>query len=287
MEAHVYEANTTTQGTSTTTRGRTSPWISWGAIFGGLASGTASYLLLALLGLAVGLTAINPQSGEPLGKVPLATGIWTGISLIISAFIGGYVAARLSGLSRRTDGLLYGFVSWGISTIFFAYLVTTSVGSVLGGTFNILGQGVKAVAGGAAATAGGVAGSPSAQDQLQSMLKSAGAGTDVSKESISNLQDRLKGGDRDGAISVMVNQMGFREDRATQLVDKALVLYSSGQNMPQEARDVASSAVSGLSAAAWSLFIGLVLSLALGLFGGAAGSRAVDKRRHPMTTVHA
>src|SRR4051812_7722861 len=76
--------------------------IRWGAIIAGLVSGTASYLLLALLGLAVGLTAVDPTSAEPIGRVPLATGIWTGVSLLISAFIGGYVAGRMSGLSRAT-----------------------------------------------------------------------------------------------------------------------------------------------------------------------------------------
>lgn len=273
---------TQTFGSRTTEKRAPFPWISWGAIFGGLASGLAVYLLLALLGLAAGLSAINPQSAEPVGKVPLMTGIWTSISLLLSAFAGGYVAARMSGLSRLADGLFHGLVAWGVSTLFFAFLVTTSIGSILGGAFSVLGQASKAVAGGAAATAGGVAGSSSAQTQLATLLKGSAGGGDISQKSIRNLQQQLQSGDRDGAINVMVNQMGFTQDRAEQMVDKGMALFGSTQNLPEKGQQAASSAVSGLSKISWSLFIGVLLSMALSLVGGAIGSKATVKRRNPL-----
>src|SRR4051812_26035720 len=96
--------------TMTQSRKTVLPSISWGAIFGGLASGLGMYLLLALLGIAAGLSAVNPQAAEPVGRVPMFTTIWTGISMIASAFVGGYVATRLSGMSRLADGILHGFV---------------------------------------------------------------------------------------------------------------------------------------------------------------------------------
>ena len=37
-------------------------------------------------------------------------------------------------------------VAWGISTVVFAYVLTTSVGSLVGGAFGIVGQGAKVVA---------------------------------------------------------------------------------------------------------------------------------------------
>lgn len=269
--------------TRTTGKKPVFPWISWGAIFAGLASGLSSYLLLALLGLAAGLSAVNPQSGEPLGKVPLLTAAWTGISLILSAFVGGYVAARMSGLSRIADGLLHGFVAWGASTLLFAYFLSTSVGSAVGGAFGIIGQGAKTLAGGAAVTAGGISGSKSAQGRLEALLKgSAGGGGNISTDSVKNLQRRFSAGDRDGAIDVMVNQMGFTQDRATQLADQGMALFGSAQNLPQNTRDIATSAVSGLTKVSWALFVAVLLSAAVGVAGGAVGAKATVKRRHPI-----
>jgi hypothetical protein len=257
------------------------PWISWGAIFGGLASGMGTYLLLALLGLAAGLTAINPQAAEPMGKAPLITGIWTSISLVLSAFVGGYVAARMSGLSRLADGMLHGLVAWSVSTLVFAFAITTSVGSMLGGAFSILGQGAKAAAGGAAVTAGGVSGSQGAQTQLESLLKGSSGKGEISKASMSNLQSKLSSGDRDGAINVMVSEMGFTRDRAETMVDQGMALFGSVRNLPQQAEQAASSAVSGLTKVSWGLFAGVLLSMALGIFGGAVGAKAAVKRRNP------
>jgi hypothetical protein len=129
--------------------------IRWGAIIAGVVSGTASYLLLALLGVAVGLTAVDPNAAEPVGRVPLATGIWTGISMLVGAFIGGYVAGHMSGLSRSIDGMLHGFVSWAVTTLLFAVLTTTAVGALLGGTFRILAEGLQVGATAATQSSGG------------------------------------------------------------------------------------------------------------------------------------
>ncbi|HLA75420.1 MAG TPA: hypothetical protein VJM76_05870 [Gammaproteobacteria bacterium] len=258
-----------------TTRRSYFSWISWGAIFAGLVVGTASYMLLTLLGIAAGLSAIDPQSAEPVGSVPIATGIWTGVSMWISAFVGGYVAARMSGLSRLADGIFHGFVAWGVTTLLFAYLATTAMGSLLGGAVGMLGQGLKTVGQGVTATATSNAGGGGAMSQLETLIKgdNASAGN-ITTESLNQLQDRLRQGDRAGAVSLMVEQMGFSSDRANTVADQGLALY--GQS-PQ-ARQAADQAVNTLAAASWWLFFGILLSMALGIWGGAVGVRTTSHR---------
>ena len=263
------------------------PWISWSAVFGGLAGGMATYMLLALLGVAAGLSAINPQATEPVGRVPIAAAIWTGISMIISAFVGGYVAARLSGMSRLADGIFHGFVAWGVSTILFAYLLTTAAGSIIGGAFGVVGQGLKVAAQGAVAGSAGLSQSQGAQSQIESLIKGGGGGGgNISQESISALQQRLSAGDRTGAVNIMVNQMGFEEDRANQIVNQASALSGTAQQLPGQARNVASTALSGMTMASWSLFAGVLLSMALGIWGGAIGARATSRRRTAEVIAH-
>lgn len=112
--------------------------LSWGAIIASLAVGLGVNTLLMMIGVAAGLTAT--QATEAREGVSIATGIWTGLSMLISAFIGGYVAAKLSGLKRRTDGMLHGLVAWGATLLTFAFLATTATGNMLGSAFSVFGQ---------------------------------------------------------------------------------------------------------------------------------------------------
>ncbi|MFA5516047.1 MAG: hypothetical protein WDA20_07130 [Desulfuromonadales bacterium] len=232
------------------------------------------FILLSLLGLAGGFTAIDPQAAEPVGSVPLVTGIWTGISMMVAAFVGGYVASSISGLSRRKDGLFHGLVVWGVNTLLFFYLITTSVGSLLGGAFNALGQGAQAVTG---AVGEATDGSQGLIGQLETMITGAQGG-DISQESLGTLNQQLSAGDRQGAMDTLVTEMGFTQDRAQTVVDQAMPLYSSAQQIPS-GQEVASSTVSGLTQASWFIFAGVLLSMLLSIGGGYVGARTVAKRR--------
>lgn len=243
--------------------------IRWGAIIGGLVGGTATYLLLSLLGVAIGLTAVDPQSPEPVGSVPLATGVWTGLSMLIGAFVGGYVAGHMSGLARSMDGMLHGFVSWGATTLLYSVLMVSAAGAILGGTFKILSEGMQGAAQAAAGSGANV------MDQLAGAIAGNGEGT-VNTQTLSALQQAMSVGDRDGAIDIMVSQMGFDPDRAAQTVDRTMPLL--GPNAGQNARGAAQQATHIATAASWWLFLGLLISLALGIAGGAAGVRANGRR---------
>lgn len=243
--------------------------IRWGAIFGGVVSGTATYLLLSLLGVAVGLTAIEPAAQEPVGAVPLATGIWTGISMLVGAFVGGYVAGQMSGLARSMDGMLHGFVSWGATTLLYLVVATTALGSLLGGTFSIISQGVQAAAPAVQQQAGQQGGM---LNQLMSAVTQQG-GADISVQSLNSLQEAISNGNREQAINIMVSDMGMERDTAAQTVDQIMPLASE-QNVQQTAQQ----ATDVLTATSWWLFIGLLLSLVLGIVGGAAGARVNANR---------
>jgi len=238
--------------------------IRWGAVFAGVVSGTASYLLLALLGFAVGLTAIDPSSQEPIGSVPLGTGIWTGVSMLVAAFIGGYVAGHMSGLARSMDGMLHGFVSWGATTLLYAFIATSALSAILGGTFGILGQAMQT-----AAPMVQQGGGQNVLNQLQSMIGQGQA----DPQALKSVQEALAAGDRQRAVDVLVNQMGVQPDTANQIVDRVGPMLSQ-ENVQQTAQQ----ATEALTAASWWLFIGLLLSLALGVAGGASGVRANANR---------
>jgi hypothetical protein len=160
--------------------------------------------------------------------------------------------------------MLHGFVSWAVTTLLYVILATSAVGAILGGTFRIVGAGMQV----GAQVAGG---SQNTLDQLAGMISGGGQGQ-VNAQSLSAVQQAIAAGDRESAINIMINEMGFSPENASQMVDRMTPLLT------QSGRDVATRATDVLTATSWWLFIGLLLSLALGIAGGVAGVRATGHR---------
>lgn len=140
--------------------------ISWAAVFAGVVITLVTQLLLSILGLGVGASTIDPLTEQnPANGVATGAVIWFVVSTLIALFAGGWVAGRLDGIPRATDALLHRVLTWGLATLLLFYFLTSSVGSLIGGTFRVLGGGLSAAATGAAAAAPSVAGA--VKDQLQ------------------------------------------------------------------------------------------------------------------------
>lgn len=240
------------------------PTVRWGAVLAGVAVGVSVQLVLTLLGIATGLSVTNVAQGESVGAGPL---LWAGASMLIAAFVGGYVAARMTGLKRKVDGVLHGVVSWAVTTLLFASLATSAGGSMMGGVFNNIASNNSATAGASRAGApGGVLG------MLQNQI-----GTNVSPAAMKTLQEHIQAGRRDAAIQHMTSTMGVEKDRAETIVDQALILSGSPEQASPQSRAAAERAISVASTAAWTAFLTVALSLALAVVGGAMG--AVGARR--------
>src|SRR5688500_18139947 len=92
--------------------------LSWGAIFGAAFVALGIWVLLYALGLALGLSALEPTSPNSARAAGIGTGIWSLIAPLIALFVGGFVAARSSGVLERMVGALHGAVLWGLTTVF-------------------------------------------------------------------------------------------------------------------------------------------------------------------------
>ena len=228
--------------------------IRWGAVLAGVAVGISVQLVLTLLGIASGLSLTRVSTGEAPGTGAL---IWAGVSMLISALIGAYVAGRMSGLKRKTDGMLHGVVSWAVTTLLCVMLATSAGGSLLSGLFSSVTQG----AGTMAQSGGGVAA------MLNRQL-----GTNVNPQDLRTVQDHIAAGRRDQAIDYMSSNMGVQRDRASTVVDQALILSGSPEQASPEGRAAADRAVRGASTAAWTVFGAVALALALSVLGGALGA---------------
>jgi hypothetical protein len=120
--------------------------VSWGAVFAGVAIGWMTHLWLSMLGVAIGASTIDPlREANPLSGLGVGGAVWMSMSLILSAFVGGWITSRLAGIPRRVEAALHGALSWAASNILALLLLGSLFGAVLGG--------VSRLAGGAAQTA--------------------------------------------------------------------------------------------------------------------------------------
>ena len=226
--------------------------IRWGAVLAGVAVGISVQLVLTLLGIASGLSlsSVSAVEGPATGAL-----IWAGLSMLMAALIGSYVAGRMSGLKRKTDGVLHGFVSWAVTTLLFVFLATSAGGSLLSGLFSSMNPG--AVAG----QSGGV-----------TALINRQMGTNVSGESLRTLQEHIAAGRRDQAIDYMSSSMGLQRDLAAGIVDQALILSGSPEQASPAGREAANRALRQAGTTAWIAFGAVALSLIVSLLGGAIGA---------------
>lgn len=119
--------------------------ISWSAVFAGVVISIVIYLLLIILGSAIGATTVDPlQEENPMNGLATGAAIWTGISMIISAAVGGFV----SGWLAYRHGSLHGVLVFGVNTLICTTFLLMLANSATTGALNIVGSGMQAVGSG-------------------------------------------------------------------------------------------------------------------------------------------
>ncbi|WP_157255419.1 hypothetical protein [Pedobacter sp. Leaf216] len=128
--------------------------LSWSAIIAGVFIAIAVQLLLSFLGLGIGFGSINPlDEAKPFSGLGTGALIWWIVTMLISIFTGGWTAGWFSNHIQKTDLVLHGLLTWCLLTFLNIYLITSSVGKIVGGVgsvitkgFSLAGEGIKAAA---------------------------------------------------------------------------------------------------------------------------------------------
>jgi hypothetical protein len=135
--------------------------VSWSSVLAGSAIALVTYLVLSVLGTAIGASAVNPmQAGNPLSGFGTGAGIWLFVSTLIAIAVGAFVAGR----TAPDRGGLHGVLTWTLTTLFTTWLLAGLAASVVGTAGNVVGKGLSAAGSGIAAAAPGI--SDSVKQQL-------------------------------------------------------------------------------------------------------------------------
>lgn len=195
--------------------------ISWSAVLAGTVVALAIHSALSILGLGIGLGAVDPHNHKhPIKGVPTMLLVWMFVAGLVSLFAGGWVSGRMSG-TAVFDSTVHGVITWSLATVVLAALAGTSAGYLIGGTFRLLGAGVSAVGsvvGGAANAAGHVAGG--AMSAAGSVAGGTAAAAGGAAAAASNLpQDMLqKAKDALGDVIPQLDWRGIKRE-AKQLLN--------------------------------------------------------------------
>jgi hypothetical protein len=212
----------------------------WSAVFAGLAVGISSNLFLLLVGGAAGLAVFNTSAQPTSQGIAIAAGIWNTLCMIAGAFVGGYVAARASGMRRTQDGVLHGTVAWGMTMLLSALLAGSAAGSTLSGMFSAV-----------ANHAGGSESSAVARS--------------------------VESGDRQSAVTALQNSLGLSPDQAGKIVDQALIASGRSESASEQGRADARDTAKNASMATGWLSASILLSLLAAMGGGMLGARATRR----------
>jgi hypothetical protein len=119
--------------------------MSWGAVVGGVVIALVVQIGLNMLGLSIGANTVDPLTESTPIDPSLGMGavIWTAASMLIAFFLGGWVSARLSASTDKTESALHGIVVWAVVTLLTLWLVTSAVGTVVSGIGNAVGAGLN------------------------------------------------------------------------------------------------------------------------------------------------
>jgi hypothetical protein len=200
--------------------------ISWSAVLAGVVVALVAQLILNLLGIGLGAAVVDPAAGA--AGNPSATtfsvgaGIWWALSGIIASAAGGYTAGRLAGRPKESTAGWHGLTAWAFTTLLVFYLLTSTLGGIIGGAYQTLAN----VAGTAASTAGSAAQTAAmkAADPFASIeqtVRGATGGNDPAAL-------------RDTAVTAMRAAFTGDQAQAQAARDRAAQAMAQAQNIPVE-----------------------------------------------------
>jgi hypothetical protein len=262
--------------------------ISWGAVFAGVFVALVAQLLLNMLGLGIGLATVDPATGDnpEVSTFSIGAALWWTISGIVAAFLGGLAAGRLSGQPKESSASWHGLISWALSTLIIAGLLTTVVGSIIGGSLNAL----SSAAGGIGKAAGTAVESaaPAAANTtdpfgtIERQIRSATGGQDpqaLRDGAVAAVKAAVTGNPaeaeraRDRAVDTLSKAQGISQEEARQQIAQYEQQYrQSVEQAKQKATAAADVAAEATSRGALIGFVALLLGAIAAWFGGRAGA---------------
>jgi hypothetical protein len=294
--------------------------ISWAAIFAGVVTAIALQMTLAHLCVAVGLAMYTPfDPAEPTATIAMVTIVAWVMCALISLFVGGWVAGRLAHYYSQVTAALHGVLVWATGVVVGGALLALSLGLIAGGTVNLAGEGIKAVASGvkAAGTTMATIAAPSWDAVREQIKVSSSAVATTAQEGKNDMRfadqsrmmdllvkffaivkdQRLSANEQQELTTLVSSQLGISREAADKTLiqwqqswDDVIARYESAKDEAKtKAMEVTRTAKKYTASAAGLcfgfMFVGMIAAALGGLLGSAC-FRCEEARRATRTPSH-
>jgi vacuolar-type H+-ATPase subunit H len=268
--------------------------VTWGAVFAGVVVMLVTQLILNLLGIGIGAATLDPAAGAAenpsASTFSIGAGIWFVLSGVLASLAGGYAAGRLAGKPKESTAGWHGLTAWALTTLVIFYLLTTTVGGILGGAYrtvtSALGNVTQAV-GSTAQTAAQVAAPNMSRvadpfSSIEQQIRGATGGNDpaaLRDAAVTAVRAALTGNEqqaadaRNRAADAIARAQNIPVDQARTQVQQYEQQYrQSADQARQQATQAADAASSAVSTGALLAALGLILGAVAAWFGGRMGT---------------
>lgn len=272
--------------------------IGWSAIFGASAVTVGLWLVLHLLGIGIGLTAIDPADPSSLRGVGIGAGVWSLIAPLIALFVGGLVAGRVAPTINTLNAAIHGTVTWAVAAIVALILLTMTISSMVRGAVST-GQAVGSAATSAVSSAANASDASmlkqlgiDANDMIapineelrqQGMPAVKAENVEAAAREIVERSVREGGIDRETAVGIVAKRTALTRPQAERLADQlerqADSAAERGGDVLQQVQRTALDAVETTGKVLLVLSITMLLGL-LAAIGGSILSVRRERREH-------
>lgn len=266
--------------------------VSWGAVLAGVVLALVVQLLINMIGVGIGAATLDPGTGDnpTATSFSIGAGLWFLVSGILASLAGGYAAGRLAGGPKESTAGWHGFTTWALTTLVIFYLLTSSIGGLLGGAYSTMTSALGSVAStvGSTAQTAAVAAAPGLSNltdpfsSIEQSVRSATGGNDPAAL-------------RDAAVAAMRAAVTGDEAQAKDARERAAQAIAAAKQVPieqartevqqyeeqyrqtveaakQQATEAADAAATAVSRGALFGALGLILGAIAAFFGGRMGA---------------
>ncbi|WP_250511505.1 hypothetical protein [Caballeronia sp. GACF4] len=146
------------------------PRLSWGAVIAGVILSMIVYLIMSVLGAAVGASLLSPMSKpDALHGFGFGSGVWVIVTTVIAVFVGSYYAGRCAPVL----GWLHGLLSWAVMTLLVVYGMTSLISGAVSTAGSVAATSAQVGATAANQSSNGNQTVDSAKQQAQAAMASA------------------------------------------------------------------------------------------------------------------
>ena len=267
---------------------------SWGAILAGAVTALVVQMILAMIGVSAGLTSVSAASAgdnPTAGTLSLGAGLWWAFSGIFASAAGGFLAGRLSGTPTGRVAGYHGLTAWAVTTLVVVYLMSSALGSLVGGAFSTVGSalgGAGQAIGGSVRTAAQAAAPSLTQagnplEGIQRQVRDASGGQDPAalRDAAASAMGAVLTGDaakkgeaEDRAANAIARAQNIPVDQAKQQVQTYEQQYQQAaaqakEQAQQAAETTRKAAAQGALYASLALILGALAAFLCGLSGAA------------------